>query len=77
MLAPALNHLGRPAQIGVHVTIIQRASAKMIGDMAGQRMLASRARTAGIIGELRDTRCERLDPLDLDKIGAIARAVNL
>ena len=76
MLAPALDHLGRPTQIYVHFAVIQRAGAKMIGDMAGQRMPASRARTAGIIGELRDTRCERLDPFDLDQIGVIARAVN-
>ena len=76
MLAPALDHLGRPAQIYVHVAVIQRAGAKMIRDMAGQRMTASRARTRGVIGELRDTRCERLDPFDLDKIGVMARAVN-
>src|ERR1700687_4352455 len=76
MLAPALDHLGRPAQIYVHVAVIQRARAKMIGDMAGQRMLASTARTGGVIGELRDTRCECLDPFDLDKIGVIAHAVN-
>ena len=43
MLAPALDHLGRPAQIYVHVAVIQRAGGKMIGDMAGQRMPASRA----------------------------------
>jgi len=43
MLAPALDHLGRPAQIYVHVAAIQRARAKMIGDMAGQWMLASMA----------------------------------
>ena len=76
MLAPALDHLGRPAQIYVHVAVIQRARAKMIGDMAGQWMLASRARTGGVIGELRDTRSKRLDPFDLHKIGVIARPVN-
>src|SRR5260370_9070143 len=80
MLTPALDHLGRPAQIYVHVAVIQRARAKMIGDMisdmAGQRMLASRARTGGVIGEVRDTRFKGLDPFDLDKIGVIARAVN-
>ena len=69
MLAPALDHLGRPTQIYVHFAVIQRAGAKMIGDMAGQRMTASRARTGGVIGEVRDKRCERLDPFDLDKIG--------
>jgi hypothetical protein len=45
MLAPALDHLGRPAQIYVHVAAIQRVGTRMIGDMAGQRMPASRART--------------------------------
>ena len=75
MLAPALDHLGRPAQIYVHIAVIQRAGVKMIGDMAGQQMPASRARTGGAIGELRDTRCERLDPFDLDKIRVVARAV--
>ena len=69
MLAPALDHLGRPAQIYVHVAVIQRARAKMIGDMADQWMLASRARTGGVIGELRDMRSKRLDPFDLHKIG--------
>src|SRR5258708_34952602 len=76
MLAPALDHLGRPAQIYVPVAVIQRAGAKMIGAMGGQRMLTSSARTGGVIGELRDTRSERLEPFDLDKIGVIARAVN-
>src|SRR5882762_10972463 len=76
MLEPALHHLGRPAQIYVHVAVIQHAGAKMIGDMAGQRMTASGARTGGVIGEVRDTRSERLNPVDLDKIGVIARAVN-
>src|SRR5258706_12795981 len=75
MLAPALDHLGRPTQIYVHVAVIQRARSKMIGDMPGQRMSASPARTGGVIGEVRDTRSERLDPVDLDQIGVIARAV--
>ena len=34
MLAPALDHLGRPAQIYVHVAVIQRAGGRMIGDMS-------------------------------------------
>ena len=38
MLAPALDHLGRPAQIYVHLAVIQHAGGKMIGDMVGQRM---------------------------------------
>ena len=76
MLAPTLDHLGRPAQIYVHVAAIQRVGTEMIGDMAGQRMPASRARTGGVKGEFRDTRSERLDPFDLDKIGVIADAVN-
>jgi hypothetical protein len=33
MLAPALDHLGRPAQIYVHVAVIKRTGGKMIGDM--------------------------------------------
>ena len=76
MLSPALDHLGRPAQIYVHVAVIQRAGAEMIRHMAGQRMPASPTRTGGVIGEFRDPRSERLDPFDLDKIGVIARAVN-
>ena len=48
----------------------------MIGDMAGQRMPASRVRTGGVKGEPRDTRSKRLDPLHLDQIGVIADAVN-
>ena len=76
MLVPALDHLGRPAQIYVHLAVIQHAGGQMIGDMAGQRMPASRARTGGVKGEFRDTRSERLDPFDLDKIGVIADAVN-
>ena len=43
MLAPALDHLGRPAQIYVRFAVIKRAGGKMIGDMASQRMPASRA----------------------------------
>lgn len=61
MLTSALDHLGRPTQIYVHVAVIQRARAKMIGDMAGQRTTASGARTGGVIGEVRDTRSELLD----------------
>src|SRR5258707_707402 len=76
MLTPALDHLWRPAQIYIHIAVIQRAGAKMIGDMAGQRMTASGARTGGVIGEVRDARSERLNPVDLDKIGVIARPVN-
>jgi antirestriction protein ArdC len=38
MLAPALDHLGRPAQIYVHLAVIQHAGGQMIGDMAAQRM---------------------------------------
>ena len=69
MLTPALDHLGRPTQIYVHVAVVQRARAKMIGDMAGQRVTASGARTGSVVDEVRDTRAERLDPVDLDKIG--------
>src|SRR5260370_23212293 len=76
MLTPALDHLGRPTQIYVHVAVVQRARAKMIGDTAGQRVTASGPRTGSVVGEVRDTRAERLDPVDLDKIGVMARAVN-
>ena len=76
MLAPTLDHLGRPAQIYVHVAAIQRVGTKMIGDMAGQQMPASRGRPGGVKGELRNTSSKRLDPFDPDQIGVIADAVN-
>src|ERR1700736_177788 len=76
MLTPALDHLWRPTQIYVHVAVVQRARAKMIGDMAGQRVTASGARTGSVVGEVRDTRAQRFYRADLDKIGVMARAVN-
>src|SRR5258708_13917973 len=75
MPTPALAHCGRPAQVDVGVAAVQRVCAEMIGEMASQRMLASGVRTAAAIGEFRNTRRERLDSLDLDKIDFVAYAI--